>query len=221
MSITSPNRSTLCSDCVIQWIWKDTKHTEGLWCWAFTWQVQFLQWGRLALLCFQVYVVIPVKQHHAGNGTTTSANCSGHYQVRLKVKSQAKNLPGLCDSSHPLITVFGILWAQLQSLLVVVIECDSEIILKNKITARDWLVAGGPTEGKQQDSSPQVCVEHKWVSRRASYSAGPAKFIIKPVCIGAETFQLTSEPLNWPCFASFGRVLQHTPLNPQPFLPPH
>lgn len=40
-------------------------------------------------------------------------------------------VPGLCDGSHPLVTVLDVLCAQLQSLLVVMIERDGEVILEN------------------------------------------------------------------------------------------
>lgn len=62
---------------------------------------------------------------------------SGHCQFCSKVKGQVKKVPGLCDSSHPLVTVFGVLCAQLQSLLVVVIERDSKVILENKIRGEE------------------------------------------------------------------------------------
>lgn len=42
-------------------------------------------------------------------------------------------LPGLCDSSHPLVTVFDVFCAQLQSLLVLMTERDSEVILEDNI----------------------------------------------------------------------------------------
>lgn len=108
----------------------------------------------------------------------------------LEVKAQVKKVPGLCDSSHPLVTVFGVFRAQLQSLLVVVIERDGEVILENKITGKEKYllkrqrrdvtrVAGIPTEGKQQDSASRVRVEHKWVSKRASDSESHYKASVR------------------------------------------
>lgn len=81
-----------------------------------------------------------------------------------------------------------------------------------------------PTEGKQQDSASQVRVKHKWVSKRASYSESPEKFIIKPLCIEAVTWQLTSELVEASKLTMFCLIWLHFAthtLIPQPFLPPH
>lgn len=46
------------------------------------------------------------------------------------------SLPGLCDGSHPFVAVLDIFGAQLQRLLVLMVESDSEVILENTMDGR-------------------------------------------------------------------------------------
>lgn len=47
------------------------------------------------------------------------------------VKVKGHELPGLCDGSHPLVAVFDVFGAQLQRLLVLMVESNGEVILED------------------------------------------------------------------------------------------